>query len=171
MDKKKPKLSPLDFLNQLKAGGKSSNHLPQRTTPPSELNLDFSDLAAPAESAPQAEAVAAAHPGGTTAVAEPPVETLPTEAVEAAPADSVPPDPTAGKHLTALFDRVNQLLGTNPGQAEVQQYLPPEPPTLPDTNLTAEDVEKLILKFLLARGSARSAIAQQVCTVRPDRPA
>ena len=72
MDKKNRKLSPLEFLNQLKAGGKSAKHLPQGQSPPSELNLDFSDLAAPAESASAAGAVAAAPSASATAVAEPP---------------------------------------------------------------------------------------------------
>ena len=169
MDKKKPKLSPLEFLNQLKAGGKSSAHLPQRNTPPSELNLDFSDLAAPAESTQHVEAVAVAHPASATAIAEICTETQPPADVAEAPlpaptAANAAADASAGKHLTALFDRVNQLLGTTPGQAAEEAYLPPEPATLLETNLTSEEVEKLILKFLLGRGSAVGRkIAQQVC--------
>ena len=69
---------------------------------------------------------------------------------------------SAGKHLTELFDRVNQLLGTSPAQE--QQYIPPEPTTLLEANLTTEEIEKLILKFLQARGSAVGRkIAQQAC--------
>jgi len=194
MDKKDRKLSPLEFLNQLKAGSKSSKHLPQSKSAPSELNLDFSDLAAPADSAQKAEAVAAAHSESATAVAEPPLKTLPPAdvadadhsvageppvaaetLVEESPASplsggashsSTPTteDASAGKHLTELFDRVNQLLGTSTDQAQQQQYNPAEPTTLPETNLTIEEVEKLILKYLLARGSAVGRhIAQQVC--------
>lgn len=171
MDKKNRKLSPLEFLNQLKAGGKSAKHLPQGQTAPGELNLDFSDLAAPAESASAAGAVAAAPSESATAVAEPPPVAA-AAAKAAAPAaeapsspEVAPADPEAGKHLTALFDRVNQLLGgsgTDP--AKEAQYSPPEPTTLLETNLTSEEVEKLILKFLLARGSAVGRkIAQQIC--------
>src|SRR5258708_39628523 len=71
MDKKNRKLSPLELMNQLKAGGKSSKHLPQRKSPPSELNLDFSDLVTPVESVSTADAVAAAHAASATALAEP----------------------------------------------------------------------------------------------------
>jgi hypothetical protein len=190
MDKKDRKLSPLEFLNQLKAGGKSSKHLPQKKSAPSEVNLDFSDLAAPSDAAPQTAAVAAAQPETTTGVAEPPTETLPAvetgqaqppaidesrvsnPVANASPSSADAPSgsdgktdaATAGKHLTELFDRVNQLLGTTAGHSKEAQYTPPEPTTLPETSLTAEDVEKLILKFLLARGSAVGRkIAQQLC--------
>ena len=193
MDKQNRKLSPLEFLNQLKAGGKSSKHLPQKTSALGDLNLDFSDLAETAETAVPAEAVAAAPSASATAVvappvaevpvaeppvAEPPVVTQPpAEVINAeianadAPAANEPPLPatisaevSAGKHLTELFDRVNQLLGSTTDHAQEAQFVPPEPATLPETNLTSEEVEKLILKFLLARGSAIGRkIAQQVC--------
>ena len=71
------------------------------------------------------------------------------DSAHAAPASP----PAGGAHLTQLFDRVNQLLG--PTQAEeAQKYQPPEPQSIAETNLTNEDVEKLIYKFLLGRGSA-----------------
>jgi hypothetical protein len=44
MDQPNRRLSPMEFLAQLKAGGKSSKHLPKKgSTPPGEVQLDFSD--------------------------------------------------------------------------------------------------------------------------------
>ena len=182
MDKPNRKLSPMEFLAQLKAG-KSSKHLGKKGTSPSELNLDFSDLAAQGgEGAGRAPESATA-----TAVAEPPVAgaeqsgaaasapageaTVPSSeaagsgAPAGAPAEGAPADGTTaapGTHLTELFERVNQLLGPT-GKAE-EAFKPAEPQSLLDTGLTAEEIEKLILKHLLARGSAVGRkIAQQIC--------
>ncbi len=168
MDKQNRKVSPLEFLAQLKAGSKSSKHLPKGKSSPDKVQLDFSDLAAPGgnggSAATQTEsatstAVAVADDAGHAAPHAP----QPIVAKES-PADR-PADPAAptGAHLTQLFERVNQLLGPTPGHAE-EQYKPPEPQSLTETNLTNEEVEKLIYKFLLARGSAAGRkIAQQVC--------
>ncbi len=178
MDKQNKKLSPMEFLAQLKAGGKSSKHLRTKgSTPAAELQLDFSDLAA-AGIAPSADAAGDAQPASATALAEPPTAVPPSELASAeaavaatngqsSPPAEQPPGPTPDAphppaQLNALFERVNELLGT-PGQVE-EQFKPPEPPSLADTGLTSEEVEKLILKFLLGRGSgAGRKIAQQVC--------
>jgi DNA-binding PadR family transcriptional regulator len=154
MDKQVSKLSPMDFLAQLKAGGKSSKHLASKDENAGDLALDFSDLATATQEAPPAteEPERSSIPIGTGAG-------LPPELADAA---AEPPVATGG-HLNQLFERVNLLLGHNQPNAE-EQYSPPEPQSLAETNLTTEDVEKLILKFLLARGSAVGRrVAQQVC--------
>jgi hypothetical protein len=80
------------------------------------------------------------------------------------PALSLTPAPDAVKgnaQLTDLFDRVHNLLG--PSQALANQaFRPNEPTSLEETRLTFEEVERLILKFLLSKGSAfgRSIFAQ-----------
>src|SRR5262249_6412216 len=67
-----------------------------------------------------------------------------------------------GSRLSELFDRVNTLLGSN-NQDAGEAFRPKAPETLDETGLTFEEVERLILKFLLAKGSARGrAIANQV---------
>ena len=73
------------------------------------------------------------------------------------------PDAARGdSHLSALFDRVEALLGT-PTASEEDQFFPPVPERLEETGLTADDIERLVLKFLLAKGSATGrAVAQQV---------
>lgn len=179
MDTPNRKLTPMEFLAQLKAG-KSSKHLGKKGTSPTELNLDFSDLAAPpptgaaaAEGQPEA-AIAMADPPvtpGNAASAPPPPEgtapQTPPGTGESSPTTGAPPADDAaaapsGAHLNELFERVNQLLGA-PGKEE-EAFKPGEPATLLDTGLTTEEVEKLILKYLLARGSAVGRkIAQQIC--------
>ena len=189
MDKQNRKLSPMEFLAQLKAGGKSSKHLPKKGISPSGgLDLDFSDLAAPAAAPGAGESTVVAQSASATAVADPPAA-LPAIAPDkvglaspdvavAVAATALPVAPPAtvdeaapqakdgavpSTHLTELFDRVNELLGSAPGQVE-EAFHPPEPQSLADTGLTTEEVEKLILKYLLARGSAIGRkVAQQVC--------
>lgn len=63
--------------------------------------------------------------------------------------------------LVALFDRVEALLG-GPAPSTDEPWFPRVPDRLDDAGLSANDVERLILKFLLARGSATGrTIAQQ----------
>jgi DNA-binding PadR family transcriptional regulator len=171
MDKQNKKLSPMEFLAQLKAGGKSSKHLPTKgTTPAGDLQLDFSDLAAPAT--PPADGAQPASTGAATALAELPIpaDAPAPDSGAAATGENPASDPAASasdanrppQQLNELFERVNELLGA-PGHVE-EEFKPPEPQSLPDTGLTSEEIEKLILKFLLGRGSAAGRkIAQQVC--------
>ncbi len=60
--------------------------------------------------------------------------------------------------LTALFDRVNTLLG---GSKDNATFRPATPETLAQTGLNIEDIEKLALKYLLAKGTATG---RQICT-------
>jgi hypothetical protein len=72
---------------------------------------------------------------------------------------AAPTDP----RLNDLFHRVKSLLG---GQADNQDgsFTPREPESLDETGLTLEEVERLILKFLLAKGGVTGRrIAQQIC--------
>jgi hypothetical protein len=55
--------------------------------------------------------------------------------------------------LSALFDRVNSLLGDLQPSAD-EAFRPRVPNSLRDARLTEEDVERLVFKFLLQRGSA-----------------
>ncbi|MBX3437049.1 MAG: AAA family ATPase [Planctomycetaceae bacterium] len=63
------------------------------------------------------------------------------------------PDAVRGNsQLSELFERVNNLLGgTNVSD---EKFYPTSPETLDEARLTSEDVERLVLKFLLQRGSA-----------------
>ncbi|MGQ0634337.1 MAG: AAA family ATPase [Planctomycetaceae bacterium] len=98
--------------------------------------------------------------GGGKGAADQPDDTA---AQAAAVATAAPEDVQSGGQLDQLFERVNLLLGQGQEPGE-EQFIPREPQTLAETNLTVEDVEKLVLKYLLARGSAIGRrIAQQVC--------
>ncbi|MEZ6056276.1 MAG: AAA family ATPase [Planctomycetaceae bacterium] len=57
------------------------------------------------------------------------------------------------EHLSDLFNRVNDLLGDLDGD-DSEPFRPRVPDTLEQARLTEEDVERLVMKFLLLRGSA-----------------
>ncbi len=64
------------------------------------------------------------------------------------------PDVVRGNaHLSELFDRVNSLLGDSPSNEE-ETFRPRVPESLQQTGLTSEEVERLVMKYLLQRGSA-----------------
>ena len=79
------------------------------------------------------------------------------------PKRHVPDSVRSDLHLSALFNRVQSLLG--PRQtAETEAYSPKAPETLHETGLTPDEIERLILKFLLQKGgSTGRAIARQIC--------
>lgn len=71
--------------------------------------------------------------------------------------------PPADPRMNELFNRVKSLLG---GQAENGEggFTPKEPESLDETGLTFEEIERLILKYLLAKGGMTGRrIAQQIC--------
>ncbi len=73
----------------------------------------------------------------------------------------VPESARGDSQLVALFDRVEALLGA-PSTAADEPWFPRVPEQLEETGLAASDIERLILKFLLARGSATGrTVAQQ----------
>lgn len=77
------------------------------------------------------------------------------------PKRHVPDAVRADSHLSALFNRVQSLLG---GQqlGDSEKFFPKVPETLAESGLTREEVERLILKFLLQKGvaSGRSVATQ-----------
>jgi len=142
-------------------------------------SLDFSDLDSPADGNPEEgdcdSADNAAHAEGEGA---PPGEAIPhpPETADEEPqqtdgdsqdsADAPATDSAEGRgggQLTELFTRINDLLGGAYGEDD-GPFRPVEPETLAETGLTTEEVEKLILKFLLQKGSALGRqIAGQIC--------
>ena len=67
-------------------------------------------------------------------------------------ATALPESLDTNSRISALFDRVHTLLDGEATTDEV--YRPKSPETLEDTRLSSEEIERLILKFLLAKGSA-----------------
>lgn len=144
----KGKLSPAEFLAALKG-----REAPARPTPKSADpldGLDFSDLNE--------------EPGGDVAV-----ETLDDgsgeDGAQRRTSARKPANVAAVKgsaRLSELFDRVNSLLGGKAGDGS-EVFRPACPETLADTGLTGEDVERLVLKFMLAKGTAPGrAICNQI---------
>src|SRR5262249_51502790 len=153
---------------QLKAGGKgkvlakkgkSSGETPADPTgaaAPGNVATLIEKAVADFSAATPADATATGTPAPGTEAAAPAAPNGEQARGEAPAGDTAPNGTAAGVAVTGqlneLFDRVNQLLGA-PGQAE-EQFQPAEAANIPDTGLTSEDIEKLILKYLLARGSA-----------------
>ncbi len=69
--------------------------------------------------------------------------------------------PNSEGRLSALFQRVHSLLGDAVGKSE-SAYFPSVPSSLEEGGLNGEDVERLVLKFLLQKGvaSGRDLCAQ-----------
>lgn len=149
------KLLPADFLSELQ---QELNRTRPTTRPgtPGGMSLDLSELAQRAILPPAS---------GTT----PPAPIAPAAPVvqHSRPAYeeplTTPPLPGAPPQLSALFDRVNSLLGS-PTSGREGPYAPTAPETLDQAGLTTEDVERLTLKFLLVKGSASGrTISAQIC--------
>jgi len=150
----KGKLTPAEFLAALKGRKPPAKHI---APPASESvnDLDLSDLAAGAtvleEESQDPQADDAANKNSSD------------DGSGSAPSTYFGNYIKRSSRLTELFDRVNTLLGSNANQDPGQPFRPKAPETLEETGLTFEEVERLILKFLLAKGSGRGrAIANQV---------
>ncbi|ADG69165.1 AAA ATPase [Planctopirus limnophila DSM 3776] len=79
---------------------------------------------------------------------------IPLDPISSRETEAPPLSPASGdRKLNSLFERVENLLGPRKTAGE-NEYFPPEPTTLYETRLTEDEVERLILKFLLAKGSS-----------------
>jgi hypothetical protein len=145
------KLSPAEFLAQLTRQQPASSAAGAEAGPEEDLNLDFSDL-------DQAEAADDQPDENDASVGEDEADDHPDEqpASHAESNGAPASDPEAVRQhpqLSDLFDRVNVLLG-GMRHDPTQPFRPIAPETLEETRLTSEEVERLILKFLLSKGSA-----------------
>lgn len=76
---------------------------------------------------------------------------------------AVPDVVKSRRDLTDLFQRVNTLLGGHSDDPE-HTFQPHAPDTIEDTGLNAEEIERLILKFLFSKGSATGRqVCAQIC--------
>ena len=134
------KLTPAEFLAQL--GDENSSPEAPGSVVEAAVDvgdLDFSDLDA-AETEQQAK------------------DCEPEQFTDTSMADPL----EANEQLSELFERVHSLIGSE-GLPDDDSYKPPEPESLEDTGLVFEDVEQLVLKFLMARGSATGrSVSQQI---------
>ncbi len=159
------KLSPTEFLERLKSECREQSALDQGNTLPELNSLDFSDL--------EEKQINSEIENSDGDDAEQPVpvnhESLPQpESVSASHSEkkfdklfSAPLAVRNDSYLAELFDRVSILLGD---EGEDQpHFLPKAPESLEEAGLSEDDVERLILKYLLARGVASGRqISQQI---------
>ncbi len=167
------------------------SHLPAANTPEVPTDLDSLDLSflAEATAAQRAESTlmvvdnAIGSLTETPRVAEPQSVTTPLkpavvprgspaeESPVAKKAAENPPErkpsgktpPPADPRLNELFHRVKSLLGGSADE-KTGTFSPTEPEDLESAGLTGEEVERLILKYLLAKGGMTGRkIAQQIC--------
>ncbi len=163
-----PKLTPSELLAELKGQTASTIHLdPEGSDEIDDLNLNFADMEEPSSTGPSDPVVGSASDddptqdmesegaAGDDQIAK--METANEGGSDGSPAPDVVKD---NVQLTELFDRVHTLLGDS--QADAQQpFRPKVPESLEETCLVFEDVERLILKFLLSKGSATG---RQICS-------
>jgi hypothetical protein len=124
--------------------------------------LDFSDLEEEDDGGTPDAAPEASPAEAAAGVEQQPADEHDGEAA-AKDSQAAEPDSQAGPELSALFSRVNDLLSSGK-RAGAAPFRPLEPETLKQTGLTTEEVERLILKYLLQKGSALGRqIASQVC--------
>ncbi len=78
------------------------------------------------------------------------------------PKRHIPDAVLADSHLSALFSRVQTLLGAQQS-VDSEKFLPKVPETLFESGLTADEIERLVLKYLLQKGSSTGrSIAHQI---------
>ena len=142
----------MEFLAQLRSGQTKS--APPAETPPPPAAAAPTATAAPINVFEEAES----RPETLDAFVEADAPAAP-EYVESGRCGVVKtkrgetPDVVRGnKQLEELFNRVNVLLGDN-GEIE-DGFKPKVPQTIDDTGLTEEEIERIVFKFLLQRGSA-----------------
>jgi hypothetical protein len=133
--------------------GKSTDNPPSHTVAVDSPGLTQSESSAADSSSPAATATPAANNG--------PQSGAPSAATWL-PKRHVPDSVLANSHLSELFNRVQTLLGPKQA-AESEKFFPKVPESLYETGLTADEIERLILKFLLQKGAMSGrAIAQQI---------
>ena len=149
------KLSPAEFLARLRGGD----------DPPPAAGPAGGPISPEANAVMEAVADAAAAPAGVAgrvpdagAVAADPRDELAGLDPAALAAAARDAGPETAARLTELFDRVESLLGgetaetaADPGEAV---YRPECPRTAAETGLSGDEIERLVLKYLLNVGAA-----------------
>ena len=141
-------LTAAEFLSQLKGRtGQAPSHDSSSSASFEELDLDFSDLSETAHDSKE----------NTSSKAQ--RDTAPTDSEDCDESDLISGGSEQNSHLAELLDRVNSLLSDEDVDPN-EPFRPAVPQSLEQTGLTFEEVERLVLKYLFARGSATG---RQVC--------
>ena len=124
---------------------------------PSAKPIAAIDVAKSVDSTIEILGHAFAHLANSTALSASPEDAKQAHKEEPLPDDLNPQrkssEPAKGsRNLEALFERVENLLG---GSSTVKEgFMPHVPTTIEETGLSEEEIERLVLKFLLQKGSA-----------------
>lgn len=178
MTDQKSKLSPAQFLAELKGmksqpspGGATDSATPRTESDPFEdLDFDFADLdeedaiADSVENTEEAPSKAAERMQAAMAA----IDTIDSrdgvlgESVDDVVLDKTPDVKKPNRDLAELFERVNTLLGGD-GEGD-DKFRPQALESLEQAGLTFEEVERLVLKYLMSKGAATGrTICTQVC--------
>ncbi|MEZ6047653.1 MAG: AAA family ATPase [Planctomycetaceae bacterium] len=146
------RMTPAEYLQHIKGEMRApQGDLESDVENLDDLNLTFDDLDHQSESAQHSESREVTAPSDS----DEPV--LAKEGLYPEP-DCVESDSPLGE----LFHRVNHLLGGH--EAKKGPFRPMSPENLAKTGLSFEEIERLVLKFLLSKGSASGRnISRQVC--------
>ncbi len=171
------KLSPTEFLAELQRDidrlrGKGSANgaataTADRTGGPTLESSDLFDSTANSSAeSPDSSATSAVQGSGDPSNSQTPEPSSTVDATETnGKPDSAEPSAAArtSSQLSGLLNRVNDLLGPA-GKPPEGPFFPQAPESLAAAGLLFEDVERIVLKFLLSKGSAIGrAIAAQAC--------
>lgn len=151
-----PRRRPADILARLQKnplGGSMEFQIPPGTLPAESENegVESAHEPAPRRSPPYA-AAPVVEPASPDLPGDDPVAPRGYSGLED---DNAPYDRLTrrNRQIEALFDRVNMLLGDlQPDPSET--FRPSAPQSLEEAKLTDEDIERLVFKYLLVKGSA-----------------
>ena len=175
MSSKPNKLSPSELVTQMRGAAigeriqtAGSPTAEPNTEAPSPMSAVEKGLARLQSLASQSSTAKARPDDGKTStvmgdITLPPVTETPAEAAQKADATAPLPEDIkvlnkgtgevrGTSHLEELFERVESLLGG--ANAESGGYTPRVPTTVEESGLNEEEIERLVLKFLLQKGSA-----------------
>eukprot|EP00913_Durusdinium_trenchii_P023350 g21928.t1 len=170
------KLSPAEFLEQLRNNG-GGGGMPQSSEDSSTGlldSLDLSDLNEPAtqtdvedgiDSTTEFDDISGAMTESCASIDDDDIglDFDDVDEHDEVSAEEEPASAPGPGQLSDLFNRVSDLLGGSDSDTD-GPFRPKEPESLAETGLSSEEVERLILKFLLQKGSASGrAICSQVC--------
>lgn len=138
------KLTPAEFLAQLK------HQQAAHAAADAEAPVATADQVAAVPASPPA-APAAAEPAPLPAAPAAPTDPAPT----AAPVSPPPATPAAAEteELEDVFDRLDILKDSDPAENE-EGFFPQQPKNLVETGISADCIERLLLKFMLQVGTA-----------------
>ncbi|MFH5805080.1 AAA family ATPase [Alienimonas sp. DA493] len=154
-------LAPAEFLARLRGGDPE----PEPTVGAPEQEPPAASAAATAlmHSVADGQSAAPARPATDFDDPRDALAGVDPEALAAAARAAAGDEPGAAQRLAALYDRVEALLGPPPSAEDGPGFRPPCPNAIEESGLTEDEVERLVLKYLLNVGAASGrAVCRQI---------